>query len=61
MEKQGRIKNRLYLQTRLFNQYAVPQAEGSQDANAWLKLQIIFLLLQILGCFQCQVAAASLR
>lgn len=61
MEKQGHIKNRLYLQTSLFNQYAVPQAEGSQDTNAWLKLQIIFLFLQTLGCFQCQVAAVSLH
>jgi len=39
VEKQGRIKNRLYLQTRLFNQYAVPHATKSQYINACLKLQ----------------------
>lgn len=51
MEKQGRIKNKLYLQTRLFNQYAVPQAVESQESNARLKLQSVRLLLQILWMF----------
>ena len=48
MENRGTLKNKLYLQTGLFNQYEVPQASRSQDANAWLKLQIACLFLRIL-------------
>lgn len=51
VEKQGRIKNRLYLQTRLFNQYAVPHATKSQHVNACSKLQKACLLLQIFWMF----------
>lgn len=47
MEKQRHIINRLYLQTRLFNQYAVSHATKSQYVNACLKLKKACLLLQI--------------